>query len=269
MFGQYKRLVNRFEGWITGKGLNWGGSLVRKEAAGFGTVYFAAEMLATKGQTLEGKTVCISGYGNLGSHAMEKLNELGAKVVTIADEENYVYEPDGIKDEKAKYVIDLWQVHRKSLDDYAAKYGVQLHKGRPWKTPCDVAIPTGAENEITLDDAKALVANGCKCVAEGANMPSTAEAIHYFTQNGVLFGPGKAANAGGVATSGLEMSQNSMRMAWSRSEVDAKLHELMRRIHKVCLDTAAAYGFQGSYVHGANIAGFTKVAEAMVDQGVV
>lgn len=269
MFGQYKKLVNRFEGWITGKGLNWGGSLVRKEAAGFGTVYFAAEMLATKGQTLEGKTVCISGYGNLGSHAMEKLNELGAKVVTIADEENYIYEPDGIKGDKAKYVIDLWQVHRKSLDDYANKYGAQLHKGRPWKTPCDVAIPTGAENEITLDDAKALVANGCKCVAEGANMPSTAEAIHYFQQNGVLFGPGKAANAGGVATSGLEMSQNSMRMAWSREEVDAKLREIMRRIHRVCLDTAAAYGCPGSYVDGANIAGFTKVAEAMVDQGVV
>lgn len=269
MFGQYKKLANRFEGWITGKGLNWGGSLVRKEAAGFGTVYFAAEMLAAKGQTLEGKTVCMSGYGNLGSHAMEKVNELGGKVVTIADEQNFIYEPEGIKGEKAKYVIDLWQVHRQGLDAYANKYGVKLHPGRPWKTPCDVAIPTGAENEITLDDAKALVANGCKCVAEGANMPSTAEAMHYFLEHGVLCGPGKAANAGGVATSGLEMSQNSMRLAWSREEVDAKLKEIMKRIHRVCLDTAAAFGKPGNYVVGANIAGFAKVADSMLDQGVV
>ncbi|GMU84248.1 MAG: glutamate dehydrogenase [Planctomycetota bacterium] len=269
MFGQYKKLANRFEGWITGKGLNWGGSLIRKEAAGFGTVYFAQEMLATKGDSLAGKTVCISGYGNLGSHALEKLNELGAKVVTIADEEHYIYEPDGIKGEKAKYVIDLWQVHRQSLDAYANKYGVQLHPGRPWKVPCDVAIPTGAENEIKLEDAKALVANGCKCVAEGANMPSTAEAVQHFQENGVLFGPGKAANAGGVATSGLEMSQNSMRIAWSREEVDSKLKEIMKRIHKACLDTAAAYGSPGNYVDGANIAGFLKVADAMMDQGVV
>ncbi|MCC6359257.1 MAG: NADP-specific glutamate dehydrogenase [Phycisphaerales bacterium] len=269
MFGQYKKLANRFEGWITGKGLNWGGSLIRKEAAGFGTVYFAQEMLATKGDSLAGKTVCISGYGNLGSHALEKLNELGAKVVTIADEEHYIYEPDGIKGEKAKYVIDLWQVHRQSLDAYANKYGVQLHPGRPWKVPCDVAIPTGAENEIKLEDAKALVANGCKCVAEGANMPSTAEAVQHFQEHGVLFGPGKAANAGGVATSGLEMSQNSMRIAWSREEVDSKLKEIMKRIHKACLDTAAAYGSPGNYVDGANIAGFLKVADAMMDQGVV
>lgn len=269
MFGQYKKLANRFEGWITGKGLNWGGSLIRKEAAGFGTVYFAQEMLATKGDSLAGKTVCISGYGNLGSHALEKLNELGAKVVTIADEEHYIYEPDGIKGEKAKYVVDLWQVHRQSLDAYANKYGVQLHPGRPWKVPCDVAIPTGAENEIKLEDAKALVANGCKCVAEGANMPSTAEAVQHFQENGVLFGPGKAANAGGVATSGLEMSQNSMRIAWSREEVDSKLKEIMKRIHKACLDTASAYGSPGNYVDGANIAGFLKVADAMMDQGVV
>ncbi|MBI5864667.1 MAG: NADP-specific glutamate dehydrogenase [Planctomycetes bacterium] len=269
LFGQYKKLVNRFEGWITGKGLNWGGSLIRKEAAGFGTVYFAAEMLATRGQTFDGKTVCISGYGNLGSHALEKVNELGGKVVTIADEHNYIYEPDGIKGDKARYVIDLWQVHRQGLEAYAEKYGAKLLPGRPWKTPCDVAIPTGAENEITLDDAKALVANGCKCVAEGANMPSTAEAIKHFQDNGVLFGPGKAANAGGVATSGLEMTQNSIRMAWSREEVDAKLKEIMKRIHCVCLETAEAYGTPGNYVNGANIAGFVKVANAMLDQGVV
>lgn len=269
MYGQYKKLANRFEGWITGKGLNWGGSLVRKEAAGFGTVYFCQEMLAAKGQTLEGKTVCISGYGNLGSHALEKLNELGAKVVTIADEENHIYEPDGIKGDKARYVIDLWQVHRQGLDAYANKYGAQLRPGRPWGVPCDVAIPTGAENELALEHAKALVANGCKCVTEGANMPSTAEAIAHFQEHGILFGPGKAANAGGVATSGLEMSQNSMRLAWSREEVDSKLKEIMKRIHRVCVDTAAAYGSPGNYVNGANIAGFLKVADAMVDQGVV
>lgn len=269
MFGQYKKIVNRFEGWITGKGLNWGGSLVRKEAAGFGTVYFAAEMLATKGQTFEGKTVCMSGYGNLGSHALEKVNELGGKVVTIADEQNYIHEPEGIKGEKAKYVVDLWQVHRQGLDAYANKYGAKLQPGRPWKVPCDVAIPTGAENEITLEDAKALVANGCKVVAEGANMPSTAEAVHHFQQSGVMFGPGKAANAGGVATSGLEMSQNSMRIAWSREEVDGKLKEIMKRIHRVCLDTAESLGDPGNYVRGANVAGFVKVADSMMDQGVV
>jgi glutamate dehydrogenase (NADP+) len=269
MFGQYKKLANRFEGWITGKGLNWGGSLIRKEAAGFGTVYFAAEMLATKGQTFEGKTVALSGYGNLGSHALEKVNELGGKVVTIADEQNHIHEPAGITGDKVKYVVDLWQVNRMGLDAYASKYGVKLLPGRPWNVPCDVAIPTGAENEINLDDAKALVANGCKCVAEGANMPCTADAVHYFQQNGVLFGPGKAANAGGVATSGLEMSQNSMRLAWSREEVDAKLKEIMKRIHRVCLQTADAAGDPGNYVRGANIAGFVKVAESMMDQGVV
>ena len=269
MFGQYKKIVNRFEGWLTGKGLNWGGSLIRKEAAGFGTVYFAAEMLATKGQSFEGKTVCMSGYGNLGSHALQKVNELGGKVVTIADEQNYIHEPEGIRGEKEGYVVDLWQVHRQGLDAYANKYGVKLHPGRPWKVPCDVAIPTGAENEITLEDAKSLVANGCKVVAEGANMPSTADAVHYFQQNGVMFGPGKAANAGGVATSGLEMTQNSMRMAWSREEVDAKLKEIMNRIHRVCLDTSAALGDPGNYVRGANVAGFVKVADSMIDQGVV
>lgn len=269
MYGQYKRLANRFEGWITGKGLNWGGSLVRKEAAGFGTVYFAQEMLATRGETLEGKTVAISGYGNLGSHALEKLNELGAKVVTIADEEHHIYEPDGIRGERARYVVDLWQVHRQNLDAYANKYAVPLHKGRPWKVPCDAAIPTGAENEITLDDAKSLVGNGCKLVAEGANMPSTADAVKWFQEHGVLFGPGKAANAGGVATSGLEMSQNSMRTSWSREEVDQRLKEIMRRIHSVCLSTAAEYGAKNNYVVGANVAGFLRVADSMMDQGVV
>ncbi len=269
MFGQYKRLVNRFEGWITGKGLNWGGSRIRTEAAGYGTIYFGAEMLATRNQTFEGKTVCCSGYGNLGTYAIEKLNELGAKVVTIADEEGYAYDPEGIKGEKFNYVRDLWSVYRQSPKEYADKFKVQWRPGRPWEVPCDVAVPTGAENEIRLEDAKKLVANGCKCVVEGANMPSTPEAIHTFQQAGLLFGPGKAANAGGVATSGLEMSQNSMRLAWSREEVDAKLKDIMKRIHKACIDTAAAHGKPGNYVDGANIAGFMKVATAMMEQGLV
>ncbi len=271
MFGQYKKLMNRFEGWITGKGLNWGGSLVRKEAAGFGTVYFAQEMLATRGETFEGKTVTISGYGNLGCYAMQKLNELGAKVVTIADEDGYCYDPDGIRGEKAKFVEDLWQVHRLPASEYANKFkGVQfVANKRPWEVKCDVAIPTAAENELDEAAAKALVSNGCRCVAEGANMPCTPGAVQVFQQNGVLFGPGKAANAGGVATSGLEMTQNSMRLNWSREEVDGRLREIMSRIHRVCLETAEAYGAKGNYVIGANVAGFLKVADAMLDQGVV
>ena len=273
MFGQYKKLVNRFEGFITGKGIDWGGSLIRKEAAGFGTVYFAQEMLATRKQDFHGKTVTISGYGNLGSYAMQKVNELGGKVVTIADENGFCYDPNGIKDEKFRFVEDLWQVHRQHAIKYYEKFkssGVEYHEGkRPWGVKCDVAIPTGAENELNEDDAKALVKNGCICVSEGANMPCTTEAIKYFQQHNVLFGPGKAANAGGVAVSGLEMTQNSIRMAWSRAEVDDKLKDIMNRIHTMCLETAAAYGMPGDYVAGSNIAGFVKVANAMLDQGVV
>lgn len=271
MFGQYKKLVNRFEGWITGKGLGWGGSLIRKEAAGFGTVYFAQEMLATRGETFEGKTVTCSGYGNLGCYAIQKLNELGAKVVTIGDEEGYCYDPDGIKADRLRFVEDLWQVHRKTVKEYANKFpNVQFRPGKkPWEVPCDAAIPTAAENEIDGASAKLLVANGCKLVAEGANMPCTPEAVEEFQQHGVLFGPGKAANAGGVATSGLEMTQNSMRLGWSREDVDRRLREIMSRIHRVCLETADAYGAKGNYVVGANVAGFLKVADAMMDQGVV
>jgi glutamate dehydrogenase (NADP+) len=269
LYGQYKRLANRFEGWITGKGLNWGGSLIRKEAAGYGTVYFAQEMLAGHGQTFEGKTVAISGYGNLGYHALEKLNELGAKVVTIADEDHYIYEPDGITGEKARFTHDLWMVRRQHLDAYADKWGVELRPGRPWSVPCDAALPTAAENEITAEDAKMLVENGCKLVAEGANMPCTPEAVDIFQEHGVLYGPGKAANAGGVAVSGLEMTQNSSMTYWSREEVDRRLREIMSRIHRACLETAEAYGKKDNYVAGANIAGFLRVADAMLDQGLV
>ncbi len=269
LFGQYKRLVNRFEGVITGKGLAWGGSLIRKEAAGYGTVYFAQEMLARRGESFAGKTVAISGYGNLGFHALEKLNELGAKVVTIADEDFYIHEPDGFKGEKAAYVHDLWMVHHQTVQAYSEHWNVPMQPGRPWAVPCDVAIPTAAQNEIDADDAKRLVAHGCKLVVEGANMPCTPEAVDVFRHHGVLYGPGKAANAGGVAVSGLEMSQNSARSNWSREEVDRRLREIMKRIHDACLETAESYGQPDDYAAGANIAGFLRVANAMQAQGVV
>jgi glutamate dehydrogenase/leucine dehydrogenase len=269
LYGHYRRIVNRNEGVLTGKGPGWGGSLIRKEAAGFGTVYFAQEMLEARGQSFQGKTVTISGYGNLGAHALEKLNELGAKVVTIADETHFIHDPEGIRGEKVPYVIDLWQVHRKTLDAYCEKYKLQKQPGRPWSVPCDAAIPTAAENEIDANDAKMLIQNGCKLVAEGSNMPCTSEAIQMFKESGVLFGPGKAANAGGVAVSGLEMSQNSMRLNWSREEVDGRLKELMRRIHDTCAATAEAYGKKDDYFAGANIASFQRLADAMLAQGVV
>ncbi|MGE3181812.1 MAG: NADP-specific glutamate dehydrogenase [Phycisphaerae bacterium] len=269
MFGQYKKLVNRFEGFITGKGINWGGSRIRTEAAGYGTIYFGQEMLARVGDSFEGKTVAVSGYGNLGFYAIEKLNELGAKVVTIADEEGFAHDPDGIVGEKADYVRDLWSVHRQSPREFADKFKVAWHPGRPWQIPCDVAIPTAAENEINVESAKALVANGCKCVVEGANMPCSRDAVRTFQENGVLFGPGKAANAGGVAVSGLEMTQNSMRLSWSREEVDARLKRIMHDIHELCLTTAEDYGSPGNYVLGANVAGFHKVATARLQQGLV
>ncbi|RMF78601.1 MAG: glutamate dehydrogenase, partial [Planctomycetota bacterium] len=227
------------------------------------------EMLAQRGETFEGKTVAISGYGNLGYHALEKLHELGAKVVTIADEEHFVYEPDGFVGEKQDYVRDLWQVRREHVEEYANHWGVELHKGHPWSVPCDVAMPTAAQNELNEEHARTLIENGCKFVVEGANMPCTPEAIGVFHEAGVPLAPGKAANAGGVAVSGLEMTQNSMRMRWSRDEVDRRLREIMKRIHDVCLDTAAEYGRPGDYSAGANIAGFLRVASAMHAQGVV
>jgi glutamate dehydrogenase (NADP+) len=270
LFGMYKKLRNEFTGVLTGKGLNWGGSLVRPEATGYGVAYFLQEMLATRGMTLEGKTITISGYGNVGTYFIEKANELGAKVVTIADEFGYVHDPDGIKDEKLRFMSTLWTVYRKSAREYSEKFGCAwVPNKRPWEVPCDLAVPTAMQNELDGEAAKTLVANGCKAVAEAANMPCTPDAVHVFQKAGVLFAPGKAANAGGVATSGLEMSQNSMRLNWSRQEVDGRLHEIMKNIHKACVNAADTYGTPGNYVNGANIAGFLKVADAMMDQGVV
>jgi len=267
LFGQYKRLANRFEGVLTGKGTGWGGSLMRPEATGYGAVYFAEEMLKTRGESLEGKTVALSGYGSVGFHAMDKLQPLGAKVVTLADEEGFIYDPEGIRGEKIDFVRDLWFQRRGPIREYAERFKVQYGTGHPWHVRCDVAIPTATENEIDADSAHALIENGCTCVVEGANMPCTREATNRFLERGVLFAPGKAANAGGVAVSGLEMTQNSLRMSWSRQEVDQRLQRIMKEIHRNCLEKAEAFGTPGNYVNGANIAGFLKVADAMMDQG--
>jgi glutamate dehydrogenase (NADP+) len=269
LFGQYKRLTSRFEGVLTGKGLTWGGSHMRPEATGYGAVYFAEQMLADHDEELAGKTVAISGYGNLGTFAIEKLNDLGAKVVTVADEESFVYEPDGIRDDRAAFLRDLWQVYRRPLSDYAEKFNVELRPGRPWSVNCDIAMPTAAQNEILLEDAQQLVANGCRYVVEGANMPCTADAVDFLQARGVDLGPGKAANAGGVAVSGLEMSQNAMLNQWTRDEVDEKLQQIMTSIYQTCRSTAEQYGHAGDLVRGANIAGFLRVAQAMLEQGVV
>ena len=270
LFGQYKKLRNAFEGILTGKGLNWGGSLIRPEATGYGTAYFLNEVLNHRKQSIDGKTICISGYGNVGCYFIEKANELGAKVVTIADEFGYVYDPDGIKGEKLNYLMDLWTIHRESAQQYAEKFNLKwVPNKRPWEVPCDIAVPTATQNEIQEEDALNLVKNGCIAVCEGANMPSSPEAIDVFMKNNVAFGPGKAVNAGGVAVSGLEMSQNSMRMNWTREEVDLKLHVIMKDIHTSVITAADKYGSPGNYVNGANIAGFLKVANAMMDQGIV
>ena len=269
LFGQYKRIRNEFTGVLTGKGLTFGGSLIRPEATGYGLVYFLDEMMKRNGDSLEGKTVTVSGYGNVGTFAIEKVNELGGKVVTIADEHGYVYDPDGIDSEKLEYLKDLWVVYRKSAKDFAEKYNLKWVEGkRPWEVPCDVALPTATQNELFEEHAELLVKNGVKYVAEGANMPCTNEAIKVFQKAGICYAPGKAANAGGVATSGLEMSQNSMRYGWTREEVDAKLKRIMQDIHENCV----AYGEKADgvdYVNGANVAGFVKVAEAMMAQGII
>jgi glutamate dehydrogenase (NADP+) len=269
MYGQYKRLRNEFTGVLTGKGINWGGSLIRPEATGYGCVYFAEEMLKTKGQSFKGKTVAISGSGNVAQYATEKVNQLGGKVVTLSDSNGTIYDPNGIDNKKLDFILELKNVKRGRIKEYADKYKVEYWEGeRPWKAKCDVALPCATQNEINDKDAQMLVKNGCFCVSEGANMPSEPGAIDVYLKNKILYGPGKAANAGGVAVSGLEMSQNSMRLSWSREEVDQKLHGIMRDIHSTCVK----YGKEGNfinYVKGANIGGFIKVADAMLDQGVV
>ncbi|HCY45618.1 MAG TPA: NADP-specific glutamate dehydrogenase [Flavobacteriales bacterium] len=270
MFGQYKRLRNEFTGVLTGKGRNWGGSRIRPEATGYGTVYFAQEMLKTKGDSFKGKTVAISGSGNVAQYAAEKCLQLGAKVVSMSDSKGYIYDANGIDENQLAYLMELKNVKRGRISEYAKEFpAASFHEGeRPWGLKCDIALPCATQNELNGDEAKILVGNGCICIAEGANMPSTPEAIEVFAEHKILFSPGKASNAGGVATSGLEMSQNSLRMSWSREEVDEKLHAIMISIHKACVK----YGKEGDYVDyvkGANIAGFVKVADAMIDQGVV
>ena len=268
MFGQYKRIRNEFTGVLTGKGINWGGSLIRPEATGYGNVYFAQNMLEVKGDSFKGKIVAISGSGNVAQYACEKATELGAKVVTLSDSSGYIYDPSGISEEKLAFVMHLKNNKRGRIKEYADKYGCEFIEGRPWSVRCDIALPCATQNELNDEEAKTLVSNGCICVSEGANMPSTPEAIAVFQEAKILFAPGKASNAGGVATSGLEMSQNSLRMNWTREEVDTKLKKIMKDIHASCVE----YGSEENhidYVKGANIAGFVKVADAMIDQGVV
>ncbi len=270
LFGMYKKLRNEFTGVLTGKGLEWGGSLIRPEATGYGATYFAEHMLNTKGESFKGKTVLISGSGNVAQYATEKVTQLGGKVVTLSDSNGFIYDPDGIDAEKLEYVLWLKNVKRGRIKEYAEKYGVEYFEGkRPWGIKGDVALPCATQNEISEDDAKELVKNGVMCVAEGANMPTTFEGWQVFREAKILFGPGKAANAGGVAVSGLEMSQNSIRLSWTREEVDQRLAKIMNDIH----DTCVKYGTESDgfvdYVKGANIGGFVKVADAMLAQGIV
>lgn len=270
LFGQYKRLRNEFTGVLTGKGREWGGSLIRPEATGYGCTYFAEEMLKTRNDSLKGKIVTVSGSGNVAQYAVEKVTQLGGKVVTLSDSSGFIYDAKGIDPEKLEYLMNLKNVKRGRIKEYADKYGCEFHEGkRPWMIKCDVALPCATQNEVNEDDAKTLVANGCFVVSEGANMPSTPEAVEVYLKAKILYGPGKAANAGGVAVSGLEMTQNSMRLSWTREEVDAKLHQIMRDIHETCVKYGKdADGFI-NYVNGANIGGFVKVAEAMLAQGLV
>jgi len=270
LFGHYKRLANEFTGVLTGKGLKWGGSLIRSEATGYGAVYFAQEMLKTRGESIEGKVCTVSGSGNAAQYTVEKLIQVGGKPVTMSDSNGFIYDKDGINEEKLAWVMDLKNVRRGRIKEYADKFGAKYVEGqRPWGMECDCAFPCATQNEISGEDAKRLIDNGCILVAEAANMPSEPAAIELFLAKKILFGPGKAANAGGVATSGLEMCQNSMRLPWTREEVDKRLHHIMVTIHKNAFDTAAEYGQPGNYVVGANIAGFVKVADAMLDQGLV
>lgn len=271
MFGQYKRIRNEFTGVLTGKGRNWGGSLIRPEATGYGTVYFAKEMLAIKNDSFKGKIVAVSGSGNVAQYATEKATQLGAKVVTLSDSEGYIYDSEGITAEKLAFVMELKNVKRGRISEYAKKYpSAKFVAGkRPWEVKVDIALPCATQNELNEAEAKSLIANGIKCVAEGANMPSTPEAITAFQTAKVQFAPGKASNAGGVATSGLEMSQNSLRLSWAAEEVDSKLHGIMVSIHNACVQYGKEADGTIDYVKGANIAGFVKVADSMIDQGLV
>ena len=271
LFGQYKRLRDEFTGTLTGKGLGWGGSLLRPEATGYGVCYFAQEMLALKGESFEGKTVLVSGSGNVAQYAAQKAMRLGAKVVTLSDSDGFVHDPDGLDEEKLKFVLNLKNVRRGRISEYAVQYpGAKYFPGeRPWGIPCDIALPCATQNEIEAADAERLLAGGCGCVVEGANMPTTPEAIVLFQKARILYSPGKASNAGGVATSGLEMTQNSIRQKWTSEEVDAHLHRIMSEIHASCLKYGREEDGYINYVKGANIAGFIKVANAMADQGLV
>jgi glutamate dehydrogenase (NADP+) len=270
LFGQYKRIRNEFTGVLTGKGLEFGGSLIRPEATGYGNVYFAESMLKTKGTSFEGKTVVISGSGNVAQYACEKVTQLGGKVVTLSDSKGFIHDPAGIDANKLAWIMDLKNVRRGRISEYAAEFnGAEFHEGsRPWGVKCDVALPCATQNELNEDEAVTLLANGVMCVSEGANMPSTPEAIAKFHEAKILFAPGKASNAGGVATSGLEMSQNSLRLSWSSEEVDGKLHGIMNSIHSACVEHGSDGDFV-DYVKGANVAGFIKVADAMIAQGLV
>ena len=269
LFGQYKRIRNEFTGVLTGKGLNWSGSLIRSEATGYGCVYFVEAMLKAKGQSMEGKICTVSGAGNVAQYTVEKVNQLGGKCVTLSDSDGYIYDQAGIDAEKVAFVMELKNVRRGRIKEYAEKYGCKyVEKQRPWGVKCDIAFPSATQNEISKEDAETLVKNDCIAVGEGANMPTTPEGIEVFQKAKICYGPGKAANAGGVATSGLEMSQNSLRLPWTREEVDQRLHGIMLAIHEQC----AKYGKEGDYidyVKGANIAGFVKVADSMIDQGLV
>jgi glutamate dehydrogenase (NADP+) len=270
LFGMYKKLAREFSGTLTGKALPFGGSLIRPEATGYGNIYFLQEMLATRGQSLEGKVCCVSGSGNVAQYTIEKAIQLGAKVVTCSDSNGYIYDPEGITAEKLAYIMELKNVRHGRIKEYADKYGVKyVANARPWGEKCDIALPCATQNEVNGEDAAKLLANGCIAVSEGANMPSNPDAIHAFQKAKILYAPGKASNAGGVSVSGLEMTQNSIRLSWSREEVDAKLHDIMRAIHASCVKYGTQPDGYINYVKGANVAGFMKVAEAMMEQGVI
>ena len=271
MYGQYRKLANEFTGVLTGKGITWGGSLIRPEATGYGTVYFAQDMLASVNDGIKGKKVVISGSGNVAQYAAEKILHFGGKVLTMSDSSGYIYDSSGINEEKLKFIMYLKNVQRGRISEYVKKYPKAVFKkGKtPWTVPCDMALPCATQNELNEGDAKKLVANGCKCVSEGANMPSTKGAVDFFIKSKILYAPGKASNAGGVATSGLEMTQNSLRYNWSREEVDEKLREIMLSIHNSCIEHGKQKNGYVNYVKGANIAGFVKVADAMIAQGVI